>query len=223
MKIYSLVSIVTFLTTINSCLAQSSIENYIKAIGGKERIDSIYTVILKVNLSSSHTTSATCVASLKRDYKFRISLSYEDGRSSIDCYNGVKNTGSNKATIAMVEATNKKPKRFFVFNEVIFVPKSDLKEEPDEVINGIKCSVVSYNDVEWKQFHKYYFDMETHLLLAEDSLGYRTFYENYQPTGGILFPMRSKRNVAMVESITEYTEIILNPELPDDIFECNPK
>jgi hypothetical protein len=176
-----------------------------------------------VNLSSSHTTSATCIASLRRDFKFRISLSFEDGRSSIDCYNGVKNTGSNKAAIAMVEASNKKPKKFFMFNEVIFVPKSDLKEEPNEVINGIKCSVVSYNDVEWKQFYKYYFDKETHLLVAEDSSGYRTFYENYQPTGGILFPMRSRQNIGMIESVTEYTEIILNPELPDDIFECDSK
>jgi hypothetical protein len=110
-----------------------------------------------------------------------------------------------------------------VFNEVIFVSLSDLKNEPDEVINGIKCSVVSHDDVEWKQFYKYYFDKETHLLIAEDSSGYPTFYENYQSTGGILFPMRSRQTVNEVESITEYTEIILNPDLPDDIFECNPK
>jgi hypothetical protein len=195
----------------------------VESIGGRERIDSINTAVFKVKMVSSHIESATSIISVKKDYKFRIRLSYEDGRSSISCYDGVKNTGTDKAMIAMVEAVNKKVKKFFVFNEVIFVPKSDFKDEPDRVINGIDCNVLSHNDVEWKQFYKYYFDKETHLLVAEDSFGYTTFYENYQPTGGILFPMRSKRNVGEVESITEYTEIILNPELPDDIFDCNPK
>jgi outer membrane lipoprotein-sorting protein len=222
-KFFLFAIILVFRSVASSQSSREIMENYINAIGGKERIDSVETATLKVNLSSSHATSATCITSLKRDYKFRISLSFEDGRNSIHCYDGVKNTGSNKVVIAMGEALNKRPKKFIVFNEVIFVSLSDLKNEPDEVINGIKCSVVSHDDVEWKQFYKYYFDKETHLLIAEDSSGYPTFYENYQSTGGILFPMRSRQTVNEVESITEYTEIILNPELPDDIFECNPK
>lgn len=212
-----------FLFLTNLCFAQSIVDKYEEALGGKERIDNINTAIVKVEMVSSHIGRASSIAFLRKYYKFRIELSYEGGRSSIHCYDGAVHTGTNKATLSMIEALNKKPKKFFVFNEIIFVPKSDLKDEPDEVINGVNCNVVSYNDLEWKEFHKYYFDKETHLLIAEDSSGYPIFYENYQSTEGILFPMRMKHTVEIMDTITEYTEIILNPDLPDDIFDCNPE
>lgn len=207
---------------------QQILHNYVQAIGGKERIDSVKTAIVKVNMSGPASTGSG-ITYLQRDYKYRVELAKGDGTTSVHCYDGSEHTGINKLVISMIKEINKKPHKFSVFNDVIFVPPSDLKSEPDEILNGKKYQVLSHDDTEWHVYNKYYFDPETHLLVATDSkiltkeLGSPTFYENYQAIDGILFPMRSSMEVMGFEFITQYTEIILNPELPDTIFVYNPE
>ena len=48
-------------------------------------------------------------------------------------------------------------------------------------------------------------------------------YEDYQSVKGILIPMRKVIENDGQRYTTQYTEIILNPELQDDIFECDPE
>lgn len=220
--------LIAFSLSVNAQSSYQILNDYINAIGGKAQIDSIQTVIAKVK-QSGLLTNVTAIWSLKRDYKFRIETMYEDGQHSIYCFNGSKYSGSNKMVTEMLEATTSKIQRIFIINEVLFTPFADLQKEPPEIMNGIKCHVLSYNDAEWGRAYKYYFDMNTALLVAEESnllpqsFKERKTYENYQPTNGILFPMRSVEVYDVGENITEYTEIILNPVLSDDIFEYNPK
>jgi hypothetical protein len=206
----------------------SIIASYYQAIGGKTLIDSIQTITAKTRNIDPFANYLSTL-SLKRDYKYRVETSYEDGRHSVNCLNGSEYSGSNKMVAEMLAAHPNKLQHIFVINELLFTPVSELQQEPSEFINDIKCHVLSYHDVEWERSYKYYFDVNTYLLVAESNnlhsklYSERTLYENYQSVEGILFPMRSVIINEMGEHITDYTEIILNPELPDDIFECDSK
>ena len=223
--------ILYFLLTAKFVYGQDSstvLNSYYDAIGGKAQIDSIQTVIAKVK-QSGLLTNATAIWSLKRDYKFHIETLYKDGRNSVYCFNGSKYSGSNKMAVEMLGASPSKMQHISIINELLFIPTSDLLQELPEIINDIKCNVLSYHDAEWGRDYKYFFDINTALLVAEESnllsqsYKERKIYENYQPINGILFPMRTVEVYDVGETITEYTEIILNPELPDDIFDCNPE
>lgn len=212
----------THCQTVNSILC-----GYYDAIGGKGRIDSVETAIFK---TSEYTPYADFYAtiSVKRDFLFRVEGKHDSRPNSIYCFDGLKFSGTNKAAIDIVKKVNKKPEQFSIFNGIVFVPESDLKKEPNESIKGINCYVLSYSDLDWNISYKYYFNVDTNLLVAEErnnfsKQGDPILYENYQYVDGILFPLRVERIINGDIFITEYTEIILNPELPDDIFDCNPE
>lgn len=222
LKYFLLLVFIVFGRTAYAQTPSQILNDYYRAIGGKARIDSVKSAVIKGNLSNQYTSSAF-ISKLKRGYKYRAEFSHNDGRSSVYCYNGSEYTGTNKLAISMMKDINREHEPFLLFNKVLFYPQAELKAEAEEIVKGIKCKVLSFLDKGRNKLHKFFFDSETHLLFAEGSSNYPIFYENYQSTEGILFPMRMKHTVEIMDTITEYTEIILNPELPDDIFDCNPE
>lgn len=197
-------------------------DNYINAIGG-DKIYTVETAIVKGTVSNEFTSS-TFITSFKKDYKYRTEFFHDFGVNSTYCFNGQRLSGSNELAISMIEKLNREPERFGLFNKIIFVPETEFKYAPEESINGNKYATLIYVDKRQNVEHKYFFDTKTHLLMAEKAAENFTFYKDYREFGnGILLPTKVIQTAAGIESNTEYTEIILNPELPDDIFECNPK
>lgn len=203
------------------------LNDYYRTIGGKARIDSVKSAIYKTSEFTPYADFFATI-SVKRDFMYRIESTHDSRPNSIYCFDGLKFSGTNKAAIDIVKKVNKKPEQFSIFNGIVFIPESDLKQELNESINGNNCYVLSYRDVECSIFYKYYFNAETNLLVAEErnnfsKKGKPILYQNYQQIDGILLPLRVERILNGEKYITEYTEIILNPELPDDIFDCNPE
>ena len=154
-----------------SVRAQTSggiIENYLNAIGGKEKIDSIKTIVFKTSTDNPFGKSSATIFS-KRNNKYRIEMSYRDGRKTINCFNGSKYTGSNRKVVEMLENYPSKVPPILFFSDLFFVPEQELQLLPPEKLNGTDCHVLSFCEEVWDRSYKYYFNAYTHLLIAEEN------------------------------------------------------
>jgi hypothetical protein len=73
---------------------------YFEVIGGKDRVDSVQTIFAKTQ-SISFLANTSSKLFLKRNYKYRIEMSYDGGQHSVNCFNGSRHTGSNQEVVDM--------------------------------------------------------------------------------------------------------------------------
>ncbi|MCI4671149.1 MAG: hypothetical protein MRZ79_23625 [Bacteroidia bacterium] len=198
---------------------QAVFEKYLKAIGGREKLEAVESLRI-VQKGKSPGTEYKFDVSIRRDSFMRIfRTSPTDTFEAIICDGGGVNLthegsfGMGKAQVKyyMQEASIFPEMRFGISNKSIQSSRISL------LPNGQKTVVIEIEDPDGYLEYRSY-ELETGLLrMILSSNGSRTYFNDYREVDGILFPYYSKTGPQ--EFWTQ--EIKVNSKLDNSLFEWN--
>ncbi len=200
--------------------AQDVLDSYIKAIGGEEAVS-------KVNSTSMMALFASPMGELvldikKTEDKFAQTLkvggntmmrqTYMDGKGKMVAQGQTMDLSGEELASVAAEAV--------MFPELTMADKAELvKAEKYEDSN---VYIVKWSDTKYR-----YYDIQTGLLVAEETkqqtpqgeVSQILQFENYAEKAGVMFPMTLKQDM-MGQTLTfDVKDMRINPELSDKDFE----
>ena len=202
--------------------AQSVINNYIKAVGGKERLEGVKT---KITLLDASMQGMTIQILNKQTNKNQLltEVSMMGNIMQKTVLNQTK--GYNETRGKKTEMTGKELEESI--KDAIIFP--ELKVDPDEIeLSGI----VSLNgedayEIIWSNNKKvYYATSDYHKIQEVESseiqgklINMTKIYSDYQSVEGILIPQKISQNMGSQKINFKVTSISLNEQLSEDEFE----
>lgn len=211
------------------------IENYFKAIGGKEKWNSILTKIdsvthfnlIKSELTANSADTVFIVTRFMRPNLQRTESSAMGRPVTALCFDGKvfwTRTGDRMPSIQPAEhAEYYKSTVMLGFGDLLVDESASVSYEGVGVLDGKKCSILIVKRKEWIYSSRYYFGIESGLLLCVASHGSganrRTYLKDYRSVMGILWAYTEEFYVGdKLESISVHKRILLNVEIDKRVF-----
>jgi len=203
-----------------SVTAESVLNTYIEAIGGKDKLQSVK------NITSEATMSAqgmplSMKTTVTTDHEFLLEMSMSGMLIQKQVFNGEK--GYASAQGQRVEF-DKEQAEAIKLSSVPF-PELDAKHATlagAEMVNGKPAYVIQYGETT-----KWFFDQETGLKVLErqtqemqgQKMTTNTYYSDYKEFEGILLPTKSTTNVAGMEVEANIEKYHINEALEEGMFD----
>lgn len=184
--------------------AKTVIENYLKAIGGRDKVEKVTSITTKQSLDQSGII-LDLQKTYTKDAKYIIVLSYEGQEQAKDVYDGAK---GYSIKLGVQEVYDEKTLASKKLNAFVF-PETNYKENlkvTSETFQGEDCFVLDLGG------QKNYYSKKTELKIAVEKIGKIgtsiTAYSDYRNVDGILVPFKEtvKKSNGEVEMITNSVE-----------------
>lgn len=189
--------------------AQQVIDNYVVALGGKQKLESIKTLSLKnsINVMGMDMEGKT----IKKDNKFKSTQNFM-GQESVQLFNG-----TSGYTIQMGQ------KMDFPADQLEKMKTSKVMDAL--AMNAAKIKSVEKTQIDGKDYYvltsddsKYYFDAKTNLLYKTESDKSNITIGKYTDVDGIKFVEEMKINAAGQEISVKNSDIQINKGVTDEDF-----
>jgi predicted Zn-dependent peptidase len=200
--------------------AQTVLDSYIAAIGGKDAVAKIKSTSYRATLDSPMGEVALIE---KRDSKNRMSLDVTFGGNSMQKQVIANGKGRTVAQGQTMEAAG--DELIALQTEAVFIPELNMatnaKLAGAEMKDGKKVYVI-----QWSDSKKSFYDMETGLLLSSETtikaqgqeIVQALNYSNYKEVKGVKFPMTLSQNMMGQDVSFEVKEFKVNEGVTDADF-----
>ena len=189
--------------------AQQVIDNYIVALGGKEKLESIKTLSLKNNISVMGMEMEG--KTIKKDNKFKSTQSMM-GQEMVQLFDGEKGYASQMGQKIDFPADQVEKMKKAKIMDALGMDASKMKPVEKTAIDGKNYYVLTSDD------SKYYFDTATNLLYKTESDKGNMTIEKYTDLNGIKFVEEMKIEAGGQEISVKNSDIQINPNISDEDF-----
>ncbi len=200
---------------------ETIINDYVKAIGGKEKVDAVNTV-KQVMEAEVQGQKLKMTVKTKKPNKESMEIEMMGMVMQRGAFNG--ETGYNEARGQKMPLTDEeieeKKKEILPFSELGLLDSGELLGV--EMVDGVSCYVIKDGD------SKIYFNTENGLMIQKvdsqtDGEGnvtsQRLEFSDYQEVDGVLFPFQMKTKMGPMDIVFKVIEIKVNAEVEDKDFD----
>lgn len=208
------------ITVPDGVTVQTVLNDYVKAIGGKEALSEVMSVATKATLETPMGNVELSEKRMKGD-KWRLSISMGGNVMSDQMYADGKGMVKAQGQTMEMEGDNLAAQA----TEAIFLPELNAQEKATlagvEMMEEKKVYVIK-----WSDSKKSFYDTESGLLVASETktnqggqdVTQLVNYSNYQETNGIKFPMTLSQNMMGREVNFEVKAVKINEGVTPDDF-----
>ncbi len=196
------------------------LNRYLEAVGGKEKLEQITSIYMLGTMSvmGQEMKSESWKKAPFKSLKVQTVAGNEMARVAFDGENALIKTMQGEQKIEGDKA------KTMQFDAAVFL-------ELDYQELGLEPSLEGIEKVGEADAYKVVFpisgevtltrwyDTESGLLVKEKSLAGETTYDEYQEVEGIKLPLKTTSKIQGFDAKTEFTEVKINPELEDELFQ----
>ena len=201
-------SVVT-VANISAQTAQQVIDNYITALGGKQKLESVKTLSMKNTISVMGMDMEG--KTLKKDNKFKTSQTMM-GQEMVQVFDGEKgyaNQMGQKVDFSADQVAKMKSAKLI---EALGLDAAKMKTVEKKQLDGKDYNVLTSDDA------KYYFDAKTGLLYKTESDKGSMIIQKYIPVDGIQFVEEMTIEAAGQNVQIKNSDIKVNQPVADEEF-----
>lgn len=195
--------------TISAQTAQQVIDNYVTALGGKQKLESVKTLSMKNNITVMGMDMEG--KTLKKDNKFK-STQTMMGQEMIQVFDGEKGYANQMGQKVDFPADQVAKLKDAKLMDALGMNAAKIKSVEKKQVDGKDYTILSSDD------SKYYFDTKTGLLSKTESDKGTMTINKYVAVDGIQFVEEMSIDAGGQQILVKNSDIKVNQPISDDEF-----